>query len=560
VPVPASTYLDPSKLRDRIELDKLKRQNREQQQAKYSDPAVQPFKLKTLERPTNLAKVTQEVEAARQAACNFDRKNRPPVPPPKPKPGAGKVRLNSAAVLREDNVYKKKQEQEAAKLRAYEAELRDSSEFDEWRDRMRKEDQEAEAARVERRRVEALIADEAARESKLRQANDNKAVAIAARATASQGTVRRLKETAALRQAQRAVVAEVHSQRERPAMAVEEVRQAKLAAAAETRDEMERHSEIIAAERRAEEERRADLIKQIRALERVPKKRVVAFDPTYVPPVGVLEQMSLAELRERLATAEAERKEEEAKRRQKIVEAKRSKEEDLKGRITRLSAMRDLAAGDAQQRAEAAKRAEAEAEAARAVRLAEAQAQVHAKLEAKRAARLQEEARLAAELERIKVKAQFLGNDREAVERKAHLSQREGAQRDALVRQSAVVDAAEKRQSLVEKEMAQRRANLQREREAHQQVVRRYEADAADASTLAADKAAAFDASRQMLKTRLGIGYGWTPESTAAAAAAFGGSAMHGSAMLGGGTKQMAAGKPRSVVSPPAERATARGM
>lgn len=563
VPVPASTYLGSTKLRDRVELDKLKRQNREQQQAKYADPVAQPFKLKMLERPTNLEKVKQEVEAARQAACDFDRKNRPVVLPPKPKPGAGNVRLNSAAVLREDNLYRKKQEQEAAKLRAYEAELRDSSEFDEWRDRMRKVDDEAERARMERRRVEALVADEAARESKLRQANDNKAVAIAARAAASQGTVRRLKETAARRQAQLAVVAEVHSQRERPALAVEELRQAKLAAAAETRDEMERHAEVIAAERRAEEERRADLIKQIRALERVPKKRVVAFDPTYVPPVGVLEQMSLAELRERLVTAEEERKAEEMKRRQKIVEAKRSKEEDLKDRIARVSAMRDVAANDTQRRAEAAKRAEAEAVAARAVRLAEAQAQVHAKLEAKRAARLQEEARLAAEVERIKMQAQFLGNDRDAVEKKTHLSQRDGAQRDALARQSAVVDAAEKRQGLMEKEIAQRRANLQREREAHQRLIQRFEADAADASTVAADQAAALDASRQMLKTRLGIGYGWTPEQTTAATAALGGNAMlNGSGVLGGGTKQMTAGAGQRLLgaSTAAESTATRGL
>ena len=48
---------------------------------------------------------------------------------------------------------------------------------------------------------------------------------------------------------------------------------------------------------------RRDLIQQIRALELVPRKRVVALDPTYIPNIGVLEQMSLAELRERLRMA-----------------------------------------------------------------------------------------------------------------------------------------------------------------------------------------------------------------------------------------------------------------
>mmetsp|Transcript_16296 Transcript_16296/g.44810 ORF Transcript_16296/g.44810 Transcript_16296/m.44810 type:complete len:552 (+) Transcript_16296:1048-2703(+) len=551
MPVPATTYSDPAKLKDRVELDKQKEKNRQLIQAKYSDPAVQPFRLKSLERPTNIDKVKEEIEARRQAECDFDRKNRPVVPPPKPKPGAGNVRLNSAAILREDNLYRKKQEAEAAKLRAYEAELRDSSEFDEWRERMRRVDEEAEKERLERRRVETMLADEAAKEAKLRRINGNKASAIAARQEANEGMVRRLKENAKRREVQRAVVAEVHQQRERPAQAQEEVRQSKLASAAAMREEHERHAEAIAEERRVEEERRADLIRQIRALELVPKKRVVALDPTYVPQVGVLEQMSLAELRERLQIAQLEKKAEEEKRRERIVAAKREKEEDLKGRMSRLSAMRDLAAGDAQRRAEAVRRAEAEAEAARAARLADAQAKVHAQLEAKRAARAKEEARLAAEMEQIRIKNQFLGANKEADERKAKLSQRAGAQREIIMRQSTVVDAAMAQASIAEKEVAQRRANVQKKREEHEAFLRQYEAQVAESEVVAADEQTELDASRQMLKTRLGIGYGWSPEMTTAAMARTG--------SFRGMTKQM--GTHARVASPMADEAIAtRGL
>ena len=51
------------------------------------------------------------------------------------------MKLNAATVLREDALFKKKQEKEAAIIKAYESDLRDASEYLRWQTEARKADE-----------------------------------------------------------------------------------------------------------------------------------------------------------------------------------------------------------------------------------------------------------------------------------------------------------------------------------------------------------------------------------------------------------------------------------
>jgi len=431
-----------------------------------------------LERPNNLEKVREEVEQARQAECNFDGEKAHPVP--RQRPGQGIVRLNSAAILREDNLYRKKQESEAALLGAYERELRDSAEFDAWQQKMKQADEKERLRLIEQRRMETILADEEAKEARLRKEQQNREEAMAMKVDAARADVRRQAAEEQLHARHRAVVAEVQGQRDRPVIAKDEVARKNKREARELRQDIEQMEAQRAQERREEEARRADLIKQIRALELVPRKREARLDPTYTPQLGLLEEMSLAELRERLLIVEEQQQEDEEARRAKIKVTKNEKQADLAQRAGRLTEMRDRAAAEASSKRDQHKAAVRAAEAERKERLADAQLKVKETLEAKREQRLRKEAELAAELKRIRIKNQFLEADKDAVERKKWESQLVGEQREIMERQRLKQEAAQAHLSVYDKETRQRLLNVQREREAHETFLKEYEAHFAE--------------------------------------------------------------------------------
>ena len=491
--VPSTTYRDPKQLPDRLELDKKKDANRVSMKAKYSNPRVQPFKLRVVERPraneSHRQKLREAVEAEREAECNFEGVKAHPVPPQRA--GQGIVRLNAASILREDNLYRKKQEAEAAILGAYERELRDSSTFDVWQQKMKEQDEKERMEHIEMRRMEALLADEEAKEARIRKEVENRENAIVMKQEAAEGEKERVKAEEARQREVKMLVHTVQEARIGPVQAREELNRKHKQTARELRLEMERAEAQRKEEARQEEARRADLIKQIRALELVPRKRETRLDPTYVPQLGLLEEMSLAELRERLMIVEEQRQEEEESKRGKILIAKQEKEADLAQRVKRLGGMRERAATEAASKREKEKAKERSVEGERRERLADAQLKVQQTLETKRAQRMQKEAELAAELKRIKIKNQFLEADKEAVERKKVESQQAGEQREIVDRQHTKLSEAQAHLSVYHKETQQRLHNVQREREAHEAFLREYESHFTECSYEATAREAA---------------------------------------------------------------------
>ena len=104
--------------------------------------------------------------------------------------------------------------------------------------------------------------------------------------------------------------------------------------------EAEREAQIQA-EREMEEKQ--DLIRQLRALDKAREKHVKTIDPTYTPQTGLLGEMSLLELRERVQQMKTRNEEEEEERRQQILREKEDRGEMLMLKAEHVGKARRLA-------------------------------------------------------------------------------------------------------------------------------------------------------------------------------------------------------------------------
>lgn len=439
--------------------------------AKYQEPQNQPFKLH--ETRTNIDKVRDEVYSERFKECTFGEGFKAKPPPKYPSRGAD-VKLNAAAVLREDALYKKKQEQDAALIKEYESALRDSTEFYRWQTDMKGQDEARRRAQVEQRRLEMVASQKEAVEAAERRRFENKMLADAMKV-----------ESEALREAAEAEAASHLASLQALVSEVQEVRNTapREAEARVLRERIERreklNAELEEARLKAEEEarieqaRKDDLIRQIRALERVPKQRVKMFDPTESSGVGLLEEMSLVELKERLELNRQRNEEEEDERRRTILRKKREKEQDLRNRAANISRIRNAASSSNRDARARRKKAEADRLEAERQERAAGNLRVASRIIAKKRARRAEERKLAEEAELIAKQRMFLGAAKAAIEERHFEEQMRGAEREAMERQAGAQHASR----TVEKIKAtERKALLQRKSRAHKER-KEWEAD-----------------------------------------------------------------------------------
>nr|XP_040148737.1 cilia- and flagella-associated protein 99 isoform X4 [Ictidomys tridecemlineatus] len=201
------------------------------------------------------------------------------------------IKLNTAAILREGALYQKQVEKELQRVDKLVDGAGDFSEFLEWQKKMQAKDQEEQLAAGECRRLQGKLSHEEA---------------ILAR----QNLIQENKQKADQKKE-------------------EEVME-------ESREMLQRSSEAA----REEQRRRCELISQLRALETQPTCKGKLVDLTQIPGYGVEGEMSVVELRERLALLRDTQRREEEEKRDQIIQDKRTKSQELLNTLEQISLCR----------------------------------------------------------------------------------------------------------------------------------------------------------------------------------------------------------------------------
>jgi len=447
---PMPETLNQTSLSDLEEQRKVARERaRADTMTKYN--SNQHFKLH--DTRDTLTKAVEDHEK-RMAKLTEQRFTAKPVPDFDAKPAP--VKLNAAAILREDAVYKKKQAQEASLLKAYEADLRDSTEFFEWQAARRKEDEAEKLRLVEQRRMESAASQQEARLATQRREEENQKLAAEMRDEGARGIETRKLTHIAEVEERRKRVCEVQETRDAPAIVRAKIERKNKVANREMRAEQKRREEAKRLEDELEQKRRNDLIAQIRALERVPTKRVTQFDPTESGGHGLLEEMSLLELKERLAMNEMREKKNQMELRQKIIQNRIGKEKAMKARLEVIRRAR-TAAYAANRKARQVQR-ERDAEIARLEQEVkdEAKIKLAEKLAAIREQREGEIQRLQDEEDRVQKRNMFLGAAKDMVEQRTQQDFVKGLERRARETQKREQLEAKRREDIQQREMAVR--------------------------------------------------------------------------------------------------------
>ncbi|XP_022097677.1 cilia- and flagella-associated protein 99-like [Acanthaster planci] len=331
-PVPKTTYSGPRE--EKLILEAKERNRRRAEEQLYS-AAKNQFACANAEKSEKTQRRLNKILAQEESKLQFDKQKT------KEMPAAITdnipIKLNAATILREGALYQKREEEEMKKLELLEAGAKDASQFLEWQQEMRQRDMEEQLADIERRRLEGKLSHEEAILARQSLIKDNREKVLEMKKEAEQMmqeyVARQLEEEKVLKQMVEDVISGHKNAKEAKSRIQESKRKIVEEVSEESRDLLQQAFE----QAEAEMKRKMELIQQIRAMEATPKNRTKLIDWTATAGHSLLSEMSIAELKERLALLATEQQEKLESKRDEILESKEAKDRLLMEKLQQIS-------------------------------------------------------------------------------------------------------------------------------------------------------------------------------------------------------------------------------
>ena len=263
---------------------------------KYNN--CKPFVFESEKRPTNIEKIREEVTKKLENSLQFNKKY---CNPPKDfSKNSGDVNYNQTAILREDYLIEKKRKEEEENLKRILIEKTDSKDHMKWIKEMKLKDDIEKLEEIQKRKIELNLNREVATTYLQRRTRINQLKSLEhKKKELINSKIREEKKKQEILE-KRELVKEIDKERENIIRIKKEIEDNNKEIYKNRKNEYKILDLMKSEEKKIEKERRDNLISQIRELERIPMKRNTGFDPTETPGYGLLEEMSLVELKERL--------------------------------------------------------------------------------------------------------------------------------------------------------------------------------------------------------------------------------------------------------------------
>lgn len=323
-PVPKTLYVEP---KEQAVVAKQKQKNRQKAEERLMEASRVRFACANPQKSHKTREVVKNIVSEQDSKLEFDRHRARPVPAFLSKEIP--IKMTTATILREGQLYQKQEEEEMKKIAKLESGTRNSLEFDEWQASMRKKDLEANLAEVERRRLLGKLSYEEAILARQNLMEENRQKVAQMKKEADALMQEYLEQKLQEEQNIKNMVDQTHQGHRNAKDSQKRLQESKRKivqqVAAENRELMRQALEEAEAEMR----KKLELIHQIRAAEASPAPRQKMVDLTSTAGAWLLSEMSIAELRERLALMKVSQKETEEKKRDEILEGKQAKDQQL---------------------------------------------------------------------------------------------------------------------------------------------------------------------------------------------------------------------------------------